>query len=80
MATQVVMPQMGYDMTEGTVVKWIKNEGDAVKKGDVIAEIETDKATVEMEADAAGVLRRIVVGPGNKVPVGEVIAYIGSAD
>ena len=64
MATEVLMPQMGYDMTEGTVVKWVKQEGDAVSKGEVIAEIETDKATVEMEAEAGGVLRRIAVGEG----------------
>ena len=80
MATEVLMPQMGYDMTEGTVVKWVKQEGDAVAKGEVIAEIETDKATVEMEAEAGGVLRRIAVGEGATVPVGQVIGVIGAAD
>ena len=80
MATEVVMPQMGYDMTEGTVVKWVKHEGDAVKKGDIIAEIETDKATVEMEADAAGLLRKVTVSEGTTVPVGAVIGIIGTAD
>ena len=80
MATEVLMPQMGYDMTEGTVVKWVKQEGDAVSKGEVIAEIETDKATVEMEAEAGGVLRRIAVGEGATVPVGQVIGVIGAAD
>ncbi len=80
MATEVVMPQMGYDMTEGTVVRWVKHEGDAVKKGDIIAEIETDKATVEMEADAAGLLRKVTVSEGTTVPVGAVIGIIGTAD
>ena len=80
MATEVVMPQMGYDMTEGTVVKWVRSEGDTVKRGDVIAEIETDKATIEMEAEATGLLRKIVVEEGVTVPVGQAIAYIGAAD
>ena len=80
MATEVAMPQMGYDMTEGVVVRWLKKEGDEVKRNEAIAEIETDKATVEMEAERGGVLRRILVKEGAKVPVGEVIAYIGTAD
>ena len=76
MATTVAMPQMGYDMTEGTVVRWRKQEGDAVSRGEVIAEIETDKATVEMEAYSTGVLGKIVVGEGTTVPVGQPIAVI----
>lgn len=80
MAIEVVMPQMGYDMTEGIVVKWVRHEGDEVKRGDVIAEIETDKATIEMEAEATGLLRKIVAEEGVTVPVGQTIAYIGSAD
>lgn len=74
------MPQMGYDMTEGTIAKWVKKEGDPVKRGEIIAEIETDKATIEMEADASGILRKIIVPEGVKVPVREAIAYIGTAD
>lgn len=76
MAITVVMPQMGYDMREGTVVRWRKQEGEGVSRGDVIAEIETDKATVEMEAYSNGVLGRIVVEEGKTVPVGELIAVI----
>ena len=76
MATSVVMPQMGYDMKEGTVVRWRKREGDEVSRGEVIAEIETDKATVEMEAYSTGVLGKIVVEEGKAVPVGELIAVI----
>lgn len=79
MATQIFMPQMGFDMKEGTLVRWIKHEGDAVKKGEAIAEIETDKAVVEVEAFASGVLRKITVQEGATVPVGEVIGVIGEA-
>ncbi|MBI4220156.1 MAG: 2-oxo acid dehydrogenase subunit E2 [Chloroflexi bacterium] len=75
--TEVTMPSMGADMTEGAVAKWLKKEGDPVKRGDILAEIETDKAVVEMEAYGAGVLRKIVIPEGQKVPVGQLIAYIG---
>lgn len=71
------MPSMGADMTEGAVAKWLKKEGDQVKRGDILAEIETDKAVVEMEAYGTGVMRKIVVPEGHKVPVGQLIAYIG---
>ena len=57
LATSIVMPQMGYDMQQGTVVRWHKQEGDLVARGDVLADIETDKATVEFEAFVSGVLR-----------------------
>ncbi len=76
MATTIVMPQMGYDMQEGTVVRWRKQEGESVARGDIIAEIETDKATVEYEAFTGGVLRKIVAQEGAVVPVGELIAVI----
>jgi pyruvate dehydrogenase E2 component (dihydrolipoamide acetyltransferase) len=71
---------MGYDMQQGTVVRWRKKEGEAVARGEVIAEIETDKATVEFEAYTSGVLRRIVVDEGVAIPVGELIAVITDAD
>lgn len=80
MAKELVMPQMGYDMQQGTVVRWIKKEGDAVSRGEPIAEIETDKAVVEMESIAKGILRKIVVPEGMVTKVGEVIAIIGGAD
>ena len=78
MATTVVMPQMGFDMQEGTIVRWLKQEGDEVSRGEPIAEIETDKAIVEMEAFASGVLLKTVVGEGETVPVGQAIAVIGT--
>jgi pyruvate dehydrogenase E2 component (dihydrolipoamide acetyltransferase) len=74
------MPQMGYDMQEGTVVRWLKSEGAQVELGEAIAEIETDKAVVEFESYAAGVLHYILVTEGTTVPVGQVIAIVGAED
>ena len=74
------MPAMGADMTEGTVVKWLKAEGDQISRGDKLAEIETDKTVVEMEAYADGLLRKILLPDGSKVPVGTPLAFIGNAD
>lgn len=74
------MPQAGQSMEEGTIVKWHKSVGDAVKKGDVLFEVETDKATVEAESIHEGVLRKIVVDEGVTVAVHEVVALIGDAD
>jgi pyruvate dehydrogenase E2 component (dihydrolipoamide acetyltransferase) len=71
------MPMMGYDMQEGTVVRWLKSEGSEVKNGEPIAEIETDKAVVEFESYAAGVLHKILVPEGSTVPVGQPIAIVG---
>ena len=80
MATSIVMPQLGYDMREGTIVRWLKEEGEDVTRGEIIAEIETDKAVVEFSPTTGGVLRRIVAGAGDVVPVGQLIAVIGDAD
>ena len=74
------MEALSPTMEEGQVVKWLKSEGDGVTTGDVIAEIETDKATMELTARGDGVLRAILVGEGGTAPVGEVIALIGAAD
>lgn len=74
------MPQMGYDMQEGTVVRWLKAEGSNVEMGEPVAEIETDKAVVEFESYASGVLQRILVDEGSTVPVGEAIALVGEGD
>ncbi len=79
MATDVIMPQMGFDMREGTVVSWLKAEGEDIERGEAIAEIETDKATVELEAFTKGTLGRIYVDAGTTVPVGDVIAVITAA-
>jgi len=77
MITKVLMPKLSDAMETGKVIKWLKKEGDKVKGGDIIAEIETDKANVEIEAFGAGVLRKIVVGEGGQVPVGDLIGVIG---
>ena len=80
MAETISMPKLGFDMAEGTLVRWVKNEGENVNKGDVLAEIETDKATVEVESSASGVVRKLLVEAGSVVPVGDPIAVVGSAD
>jgi pyruvate dehydrogenase E2 component (dihydrolipoamide acetyltransferase) len=80
MAETVSMPKLGFDMQEGVLVRWVKNEGENVNKGDVLAEIETDKATVEVESSASGVVRKLLVEAGSVVPVGDPIAVVGSAD
>lgn len=71
------MPQMGYDMDEGTLLRWLKSPGDEVERGEPIAEIETDKVNIEIEAFDSGVLARTLIGEGDTVPVGEIIAIIG---
>ena len=80
MAKDILMPLLSPSMTEGTVVKWIKKEGDAVKSGEVIAEVETDKATMDLEAFDSGILRKILVQEGAKVAVQSRIGIIGSKD
>ena len=74
----VTMPNLGYDMEEGKIVSWLKKVGDTVERGEAIAEIETDKTTVEMESIAAGTLVEIVQAEGSTVAVGEVIARLES--
>ncbi len=76
MITKVIMPKLSDAMETGKVIKWIKKEGDSVRGGDVIAEVETDKANVEIEAFGSGVLRKIIVGEGGQVPVGDLIGVI----
>ncbi|MEZ0396636.1 MAG: dihydrolipoamide acetyltransferase family protein [Anaerolineales bacterium] len=80
MAETIHMPKLGFDMAEGTLVRWLKKEGEAVTKGEVLAEIETDKATVEVESSASGVVRKLLVDEGAVVPVNAPIAIVGAAD
>ena len=80
MATKVHMEALSPTMEEGQVVRWLKAEGDSVAQGDILAEIETDKATMELVARGEGILRKIITGEGGAVPVGQVIAVIGEAD
>src|ERR1044071_7208470 len=74
--TKVVMPKLSEAMETGKVIKWIKKEGDRINGGDILAEIETDKADVEMEAFGAGVLRKILMPAGARGPGGDLIGVI----
>ncbi len=80
MATKVYMEALSPTMEEGRLVTWLKNEGDEVKEGDVLAEVETDKATMELVARGSGVLRKRMIGEGDTSNVGTVIAVIAGAD
>jgi pyruvate dehydrogenase E2 component (dihydrolipoamide acetyltransferase) len=80
MATKVFMEALSPTMEEGRLVKWLKNEGDAVKNGDVLAEVETDKAIMELAARGDGVLRKRLVAEGESRPVGQLIGVIATAD
>ena len=77
MAETVSMPKLGFDMAEGTLVRWVRAEGETVNKGDVLAEIETDKATVEVELPFTGTVLRQLVEEKTSVPVGTPIAIVG---
>src|SRR4051795_6403548 len=78
MATEIKLPRLGQGMESGTIVKWLKSEGDHVEKGEPLYELDTDKVTQEVEADASGVLLKIAVQEG-EVEVGKTIAVIGEA-
>ena len=80
MPTYVVMPRLSDTMKEGMIARWLKAEGDAVSRGDPLVEIQSDKATLEVEAFESGVLRRIVAQEGAVVPLGETIAVIGDRE
>jgi pyruvate dehydrogenase E2 component (dihydrolipoamide acetyltransferase) len=77
MATRITMPKLSDTMEEGVILKWLRKEGDNVKQGEILVEIESDKADMEMEAYDSGVLRKIVVPEGGKAPIGALIAVIG---
>lgn len=72
----IEMPKLGYDMETGAIGAWVKQVGDTVARGDVIAEIETEKSTVDMESTSAGTLVEQTVAAGEEVPVGTVIGYL----
>jgi pyruvate dehydrogenase E2 component (dihydrolipoamide acetyltransferase) len=77
MAEQIIMPKLGFDMAEGTLINWTVTPGDAINKGDVVAEIETDKATIEIETTVGGTVLKLLAEPGDVVAVGSTIAYVG---
>src|SRR5215510_11010150 len=74
--TKVVMPKLSDAMESGKIIKWLKKEGDRIQGGDILAEVETDKADFEMEAFGAGVLRKILVPAGSSAPIGTLIGVI----
>jgi pyruvate dehydrogenase E2 component (dihydrolipoamide acetyltransferase) len=76
-ATEVILPRLGQGMESGTIVRWLKSEGERVAKGEPLFELDTDKVTQEVEAEAAGVLLKIAVAEG-EVPVGQTVAFIGA--
>src|SRR5512141_1344164 len=78
MSETINMPKLGFDMAEGTLVRWVKQVGENINKGDVLAEIETDKATVEVESSASGVVLEHIVDQGTVVPVNAPIAVVGA--
>src|SRR5689334_11724529 len=80
MATKVIMPKLSPTMEEGQISRWLKKEGDKVAMGEPLAEIDTDKATMEMQALANGVLRKIVITEGQSAPLGQLIAVIGEPE
>ena len=77
MAKEIVMPKLGETMEEGTITKWLVEEGQTIKKGDLIMEVETDKVTLEVESLVEGDLLKIVVEEGVAVPIGTVVGYAG---
>src|ERR687893_345409 len=80
MATKIFMEALSPTMEEGRLVKWLKNEGDEVKNGDPLAEVETDKAIMELVARGEGVLRKRLLGEGDSSPVGQLIGVIAAPD
>ena len=79
MAETINMPKLGFDMAEGLLVRWVKQVGETINKGDVLAEIETDKATVEVESSVSGVVLQLIADQGTMVPVNAPIAVVGAA-
>lgn len=80
MVNQVIMPKKGLTMEEGTILKWYKNEGDYIRKGEILVQIEADKAVLEIEAEYTGILKKISAKPGDVIPVTDTIAYIVDAE
>ena len=77
MEVEVVMPRLGSEMTEGTIVEWLKKEGDRVNKGEALFLVDTEKAEVEVESEVAGVLKKILVSDEKQeIPVGQAVAII----
>ncbi|MCX8186480.1 MAG: lipoyl domain-containing protein [Sulfolobales archaeon] len=73
---EVIMPRMDPEMREGRIVEWLKNEGDEVKEGDVIARVEAEKVVFDLEAPKSGIIKKILANVGDVIPVGKAVAII----
>ena len=80
MEVKVVMPRLGQEMTKGTIVEWYKKEGDRIEKDEPLFLVETEKATIEVESEVAGVLKEILVNENEEVPVGQIVAIMETED
>ena len=76
MDVEVIMPRLGQEMTHGTIVEWYKKDGDQIKEGEPIFQVETEKATIDVEAEVSGTLKQILVHEDEEVPVGQIVALI----
>jgi len=76
MEVEVIMPRLGQEMTKGTIIEWYKKEGDRVDKEEALFLVDTEKATIDVEAEVAGVLKKILVSENEEAPVGQVVAII----
>lgn len=76
MEVEVIMPRLGQEMTKGTIVEWYKKEGDQVEEGEPLFMVDTEKATMDVESEASGVLKKILIGENEEVPIGKVVAII----
>ena len=76
MEIEVIMPRLGQEMTKGTIIEWYKKEGDRVDKDEPLFLVDTEKATIDVESEVAGVLKKILVGENEEIPVGQVVAII----
>ena len=76
MEIEVIMPRLGQEMTKGTIIEWYKKEGDRVDKEEPLFLVDTEKATIDVESEVAGVLKKILVRENEEVPVGQVVAIV----
>ena len=76
MEVEVIMPRLGQEMTKGTIIEWYKKEGDQVDKDEALFLVDTEKATIDVESEVAGVLKKILVSENEEAPVGQVVAII----
>lgn len=80
MITRILLPPLSETMVDGLIVRWYKREGDSIEEGEPLYDVDTDKATVEVTAPAAGIVRRILVPEGDTAPIGAVLAVIAGPD